>query len=358
MSIAKAVCLIACHKETANDFAVFAENLIEKEYRVQVYASGSALKRFRSYEMDAIEFDADNLSTAFELANRCSLIAAVVLTDMDHTFDIQFQEALKIQAPHILRLAYYDSREPYVSATAVKVMNTADRVLFANYRLAFNLLYKTPNQRISLPLDHRIGLGYYPTDEAMQLIEWRKKYQIRMRRQLFKEHSIEDTGQKVIVYFGGNNEDYFEKAFPTFLSFLKETDLSHFIFLIQQHPKTKKQKREELHLQNCPEGIPIILSNWEIDDAQIVADAAIYSQASMGPFLALANIPTIQVGHEIHTDILIRNKLCLTATTASEFIAALLTLENKNHICNTAKIIRELGINNHWFEILQSSLVI
>ena len=108
-------------------------------------------------------------------------------------------------------------------------------------------------------------------------------------------------------------------------------------------------------LQEYRKSIPIILSNWNTDDAQIVADAALYYQTSMGPLFALANIPAIQVGHDIYADILVRNNLCQTATTAADFAFALSKLEEHTPV-DRAIILDGLGISADWFERLKIAL--
>jgi hypothetical protein len=132
-----AICFIACHGGPADHFATFTENLTNKGYQVQVYASGPALKKLQDRRIEAIPFFLENQS-AEEVAKKCSG-AAVVITDVGNDFGEVLHKSLAEFASKSARFAYYDNPEAYVpggySSSAAKAMRVAQKVLFANANL-------------------------------------------------------------------------------------------------------------------------------------------------------------------------------------------------------------------------------
>jgi len=175
-----AVCFIACHAGPADHFSTFSQELVQKGYKVQIYAAGPALKKLQDREIkEVISFSLDNSSeeeVAIEIAKKCAN-AAVVITDVGHPFDITLQKVLASYAPKTVRLAYYDNPEPYVpggySAVAVKVMQAAEKILCANAKLAVAPIYQEPSLEIDLPFEKRIGLGYYPVSQGEKIAKRR-----------------------------------------------------------------------------------------------------------------------------------------------------------------------------------------
>jgi hypothetical protein len=372
---AAVVCFIACHGGPADHFSTFAENLTSKGYQVQIYATGDALKKFQDRNIKIVTpFSLENISeekAATELVKKCTGAAAVI-TDVGHAFDIPLQNALKNELPASLRLAYYDNPEDYVpgsySPIAAKVMLAAHGVLFANANLAKKPLYEAPLQEVPLAPEKKIGLGYYPITQAEKIAKRRESDQGQLRAQLFSNLSLPDRGQKILVYAGGNNEEYFSKALPAFLQFLKEAslqaDLSDFMFLLQQHPGAKKNNIDAQLVQKWLKEVhqealipQFYISELNSDDAQVVADGMLYYQTSMGPQFVLAGIPTIQVGHKTYEDILVKNELCATATDRSSLMRALTQLPKdvKAEPGNEA-IKQDLGISSEWANRLENAI--
>ncbi len=124
---------------------------------------------------------------------------------------------------------YYDNPEEFVpggySETANKIRAIADRTLFANANLATG--------------EKDIGIGYSPV--VNDVLEIRKMRETSDRTAFLKKHEIEDTGQKIIVYFEGANETHYTQAFPHFLDLLKEWDFSNTVLVFQQHPRALKE---------------------------------------------------------------------------------------------------------------------
>lgn len=377
--LATVICLIACHGGPADHFATFAESLAQDGYEVHVYASGPALKKFQERNIQVVmPFAADNLSQAEEvalasqIAERCSQ-ASVVLTDVGHSFDITLQKALAKEAPKVMRLAYYDNAEPYVpggySLVAAEVMQAAQRVLFANANLRDAKLYREPNKEILLSFKNRVGIGYYPLAQAEKISARRAEEGAKMRAELLTRYGLKDKKQKLLVYFGGNNEEYFTKALPAFLSFLSEgvknRSFSNEVFVVQQHPGAKASGRDRVLIEAWiskhldAQAPRIILSDGASDAMQVVADAALYYQTSMGPLFALAGIPTIQVGHETYEDVLVRGGLCTAVTSSQSLFKALAAVAPapapvSQDLRDT--IHKSLGIQEEWFTILKSAV--
>jgi hypothetical protein len=369
--LAATVCFIACHGGPADHFSTFAEDLVKKGYHVHIYATGPALEKFQDLPISSVNpFSLENISedeAAIEIAKRCAE-ANVVITDVGHTFDIKVQEALASHAADTLRLAYYDNPEPFVpggySLVAAKVMIAAQKVLFANVHLAKAPIYQTPSEEIPLASEKRVGLGYYPISHAEKIAKRRTTDHEQIRAQFFSKYLLQDKGQKVLVYVGGNNHEYFSEAFPAFLRQLSEAihqvDLSNFIVVLQQHPGAKKENLDAKFVQQWlnqhdqeVKAPRFFISELNSDDAQVVADGMLYYQTSIGPQFIFAGIPTIQVGHKTYQDVLVRNGLCSIATDANGLLDALTNIQLDVNIEAHRETIRQgLGICNDWADRL------
>lgn len=191
---------------------------------------------------------------------------------------------------------YYDNPEPYVpSGFSIKTEETikaSDHILFANRNLGKSNanIYYLPEKMIDLTNKTVRSLGYYPVIETEKLSHQRATEQVLLRTQ----HGWNNV-KHLFVYFGGNNDDYFEKTFPTFLSSLSQVEKTVFqdvLFLLHQHPTAKKHNRDGLLLQEwTPRNnhIRIDVSPLKtIDQTQIVADGALYYQTSMAPQFAFS----------------------------------------------------------------------
>ena len=371
-----AICLIACHGGPADHFATYAEALTKQGHNVQIHATGAALKKFqdRSIEVKS-PFSLDNLSQQEEdqlaqaIAKTCST-ASIVLTDVGHAFDVKIQHALSTNAAGVPCFAYYDNPEPFVpggySSTAAEVIGIAQGILFANKTLADAKIYGAPGKEMDFTDKMRFGIGYYPVAQAEKIAEKRKIEHDSSRADFLKKNDLEDTGQKVLVYFGGNNQEYFSKAFPAFLSLMSgasaQMDLGNYVIVLQQHPGAKVKNQDVLQIENwlatrCehPTMPKVIVSDFSSDQAQILADAALYYQTSMGPQFALAGIPAIQTGHETYDDILVRNKLAPSAINIEGFIDALESLEKPKEIPKQ-DLLNSLGISEDWQSALEHAL--
>lgn len=370
------IAFIACHGAPADHFATYAEVLTKQGYDVQIHAAGPALQKFQERGIDVkSSFSLDHLtpeeedSLAQAIAKTCTT-ASLVITDIGHGFDVKIQKALSIHATKTPRFSYYDNPEPFVpggySSIAAEVINVAEGILFANDTLAKAKIYSAVGKEIDFANKQRIGIGYYPISQAEKIAEKRKTDHDNMRSAFLMKNEIEDKGQKILVYFGGNNEDYF-KAFSAFLSIIEQaskyTDLKNIMVVIQQHPGAKEKNQDGKQLARWLKNVDkeakmpkIIVSDFSSDDAQILADAAFYYQTSMGPQFVLEGIPAVQIGHETYEDILVRNNLAPTITTPEGFAQVLETLEKVRKVPEKDLILRSLGIKEDWPKALEKAI--
>lgn len=379
------VCFIACHDGPASHFATYAEVLKERGYDIHIHATGPALNRFKARGVEVHSpFSLDNLSPQDEDSLAATIAIAsstahVIITDLGHLFDVKLHKALHVHAANTLRFAYYDNPEPFVpgeySPIAAEVIKVAENFLFPNANLAEATIYRMPGEEIDFTGKNRFGLGYYPVSQAKKMAEKRKSDHQKVRAEFLLNHGLEDKQQKILVYFGGNNEEYFSKALPAFLSFVAQaseldqasglTDLENTIIVMQQHPSAKLKNRDgqlieawlkEFEKQaDKPETIKkpkVIISYFTSDYAQVLADGAFYYQTSMSPQFILAGIPTVQIGHETYEDILVRNQLAPSVTHAEGLIQVIKTLgsQQKPH----ADLLNGLGIKENWADRLEN----
>ena len=89
----------------------------------------------------------------------------------------------------------------------------------------------------------------------------------------------------------------------------------------------------------------------------MIADAALYYQTSMGAQFALLGIRTIQVGHEIYEDILIRNQLAPSVTSAEGLTCELKALSSDYKQPSQEVIFDGLGICSDWLTRLEDALI-
>lgn len=357
-----ALCFIACHGGPADHFATFIQSIEKEEYDIQVCATGPALKKFQEKGITVrMPFSLDNLSTkeeeglADQIARSCAA-ASIVFTDVGHPFDVRLQRSLAKFSDQAYRIAYYDNPEVFVpggySATAMEVMGLADKVLFANANLPASFLE-------TLDQGKGIGLGYYPVQQAEKMEKRRASEGVAIRKQFLQKNGLQDQEQRIFVYFGGNNEEYFNKAFPAFLDILAKSKLDNSIVVLQQHPGAKAKNSDGNQVsvwmkENYAKGKSIIISDFSSDDAQILADVALYYQTSMSPQFVLAGIPTLQIGHEPYMDLLVRSQLSPSVTTPKEFESALVQLKQAS--VQREVIFQKLGIKSDWNQIFKRTI--
>lgn len=371
------ICCVVCHGGPADHFATFIPELQKMGAHVHVHATPGVIGKFNgiNLQIDTLNlFDASlsEKDIARNLAKKCAKVS-VLLTDLGNSFDISLQEAFKEYNPQVKRLVYYDNPESYVpggySDIANKTMQLADRVLFSNVNLARSPIYINQEKESSIPFTSRYGIGYYPTARAQEIKMNRleEKKTNSMRTQFFDQHQIEGKDKKLFVYFGGNNDEYYDFAFPAFQKFLansmKQCDLSHLVFVIHQHPAAKNSNRDWNLMKGWAEEIRkdqraprIVLSQWNSDQMQVIADCALYYQTSMAAQFALAGIPTIQIGHDTYEDILVKNKAVPSVITTDTFIETIVKGSYESSQNDLESLIEYLGIRSDYAAALMEAI--
>ncbi len=359
------VCFIACHGRPAEDFSVFAEALRLEGRDVYIIASGQAKKKFddrqikvgKSFVLDATT---DEGALAQEIAEIAST-ALIVITDLGHLFAVKIHLAIEQLPINIFHYSYYDNYNKHVpvySEVADKVMKASSGVIFANANIKSSIFEGILNY----------GIGYYPMHQAEALVKMRSANDNILRSRLFKDNGWEDKGEKILVYFGGNNEEYFNHAFPAFLKSIggmAQTHFSQLVILFQQHPGAAQEDKDRLQVTewekehgwvneagetiNAPK---IAFSIFKPEEALVVADGFLYHQTSMAPLAPLVGIPTLQIGDKPYDDLLVANKICRTAQNSEElirFVDGLNEHKSKGLDKHSYNLITEaLGYNPKW----------
>jgi hypothetical protein len=355
------VCFIVCDGGPAAHFATFATNLfVQNEIQISIYATGVALTKLKdSHLPDGIQLlpftidDSDREQQekiAVELIDSCmKQNARTIIIDIGNKFDAVFQ-TVSSETNAIRSWCYYDNPEPYVpggySIKAEETIKSSKYILFANINLA-KTIYSLPDKKIDLINKTIQGIGYYPVIEVEKLLQQRE-----IQRDTLRTENVWDKNKYLFVYFGGNNDAYFDQAFPSFLSSLSYVNkdlLQDILFLFHQHPAAKKHNRDGILLQEWltkNNHIQVVISNLRTSDqAQIVADAALYYQTSMAPQFVLLGLPTMQVGHEIYRDVLVKYNLCYTATNTTELAVGFTSMKTRNRSENEAQKSKQLIYN-------------
>ncbi|CAF1072091.1 unnamed protein product [Rotaria sp. Silwood1] len=362
------VCFIVCDGGPAGHFAAFATNLFnQNELQIIIYATEPALTKLKNShlpnDIQLLSFtveDGDRKQqeqVATQLIDNCLKQGAhSIIIDIGNKFDAIFQlvsSKRNLPTDMIRFWCYYDNPEPYVpggySIKTEETIKASQYILFANMNLAKidSIIYSLPEKSIDLTNKTVQGIGYYPVVEVEKLLQQRE-----LERDTLRVQNNWTNIKHLFVYFGGNNDVYFDQAFPTFLSNLSQIDkniIQDVLFVLHQHPAAKKQNRDGLLFQEWlskNNHIQGILSTLKTSDqAQIIADAALYYQTSMAPQFVLLGLPTMQVGHEIYHDILVKFNLCYTATNTIELAVGLTSMKERSYSSDKIQQSKELIYN-------------
>ncbi|CAF3706712.1 unnamed protein product [Rotaria sp. Silwood1] len=362
------VCFIVCDGGPAGHFAAFATNLFnQNELQIIIYATEPALTKLKNShlpnDIQLLSFtveDGDRKQqeqVATQLIDNCLKQGAhSIIIDIGNKFDAIFQSVSSkrnLPTDTIRFWCYYDNPEPYVpggySIKTEETIKASQYILFANMNLAKidSIIYSLPEKSIDLTNKTVQGIGYYPVVEVEKLLQQRE-----LERDTLRVQNNWTNIKHLFVYFGGNNDVYFDQAFPTFLSNLSQIDkniIQDVLFVLHQHPAAKKQNRDGLLFQEWlskNNHIQGILSTLKTSDqAQIIADAALYYQTSMAPQFVLLGLPTMQVGHEIYHDILVKFNLCYTATNTIELAVGLTSMKERSYSSDKIQQSKELIYN-------------
>ena len=373
------ICFVACHPAAGSHFADFYYELSRQgRVRCRMIATEKAADMLRDRSVPVEDFfygkklkvlkdlpDEEQDQLAAAVAHLCRH-ARCVITDLGQDFSAKVHAKLAERYPSILRAAYYDNPETFVpggySLAAAKGMQKAQAILFANAKLIDSAIYAEPNCPIDLRDKHRFGIGYGNTRGIEELCAKRKS----TLRSSLRSQLSPSPASPLIVYFGGANEVYYQKAFPRFLEIItraaKSRDLSAVAIVIQQHPRSILEGNRDGQLvfewkKTATEHAPqIYFSSLPFNDAVTAADLALYYQTSAAATFMLAGVPTAQIGHEPYQDVLVRNHFCPSITDEKQLIELLDHLPPEPSDELRKKVAAEAGLNPAWPEQLAAAL--
>ena len=285
--------------------------------------SGVAVNNF--YENSSENFSsfleshrAESAELARQIAKTHEMARAVIIGHGGKFPGLLF-EAFEKHAPSVKRILYIDNYESFVpgeySSLLMENIKKAQEVWFANANFVSEPIFSAKNVEADIKDKERFGVGISPLSEraVLQLVEDRKKGEVR--RDFLRANGIEDRGQKILIYLGGANAEYYEHAFPTFLRILDGLDKETTVIL-QQHPRAVKEGNRDGMLFQAWKKVSddkekrAVVSVCPSDNAIAAADVISYYQTSAILLPLAAGIPMIQVGHETYFDAGVRNSLC------------------------------------------------
>jgi hypothetical protein len=354
--------VILLHPNPARHWAQFAKEMPD-QFRILSAEAASkeldkndiAYQRFYSGGVPIVNLSSEDRSQLVsELVETC-LSANRIIIDSGHAFSVEVLKEFKKKAPAIKRVVYYDNPEPYVpgeySREMAKAIHMANAVLFANKNLVEKNLFESPCQKIDVEGKERYGLGYYPLEEITQIQKIRHSQERLVRRAIFfKQHGLEEKGQRILVYLGGANEEYYTRAFPAFVKLMQPVlgKLSPTMVVIQQHPRAATQDGNK-DIRQLPGSAPFIVSKEKDSNSLLaLADAVLYYQTSASPKFVLAGIPAIQIGHEPFQDIVVAAGFVPSVTQEEELLSALKDMEKQQANSNYEAILEKLGVDLDW----------
>jgi len=141
---------------------------------------------------------------------------------------------------------------------------------------------------------------------------------------------------------------------------VEHNNRSNIVIVFQQHPGAKQKNLDITLLQNWIDthkdfnnDLQIIFSDKSTKEMLVIADSALYYQTSMGPLFALAGIPSIQVGHKVYEDILVKEGLCFVVTHVDQWFSAISKIKIAASLEEEkASILYSLGIRPDWKDTL------
>lgn len=323
--MAEFICFIASHTGPAQHFYRFAQE-ISADRKVEIHANGAASDALRPLNSARVKHLKDS-SASFEAALEALVVkcreASMIIVDVGSEESLTIVKRLRLEFPRKNIVVYYDNPENYVpnySELAVDIMQLGSSVWTANASYESEPLLTEGELEINLPCFPPTGIGYYNKAKVEELIA-RRADSAEERAKFFEAHDLEDRGQRVVTFFGGNNSRYFDQSLPEMLSLLEkviaDTDLSKTIIVLQQHPVARREEKKDAPTiqkwykqnasnQHCPQVVVSQISSSDV--AQVVSDGALYDQTSMSIQFAWIGMKVAQVG-ECDEDILYRKKI-------------------------------------------------
>lgn len=323
--MAELICFIASHTGPAQHFYRFAQE-IAADRKVEIHAIGAAsdaLRPLNSARVKHLKDSAHSFEAGLEaLVQKCKE-ASMIIIDIGSEESLVIVKRLRLEFPGKNIVVYYDNPENYVpnySELAVEIMQLGSSVWTANASYESDPLFTEGELEIALPSFPPTGIGYYDKAKVEEL-KARRADSADERAKFFQAHDLEDRGQRIVTFFGGNNSRYFDHSLLKMLSLLEKaiavTDLSDTILVLQQHPVARREEKKDAPImqkwyeqnavnRHCPQ---VVVSKIPSSDvAQVVSDGALYDQTSMSIQFAWIGMRVAQVG-ECDEDILYRKKI-------------------------------------------------
>lgn len=305
----------------------------------------------------------------------------VAFTGVASLFDVEVHKALATHASNVQGISFYDSPDEYLpgySEIAAQVMNVSKRVLFANIDF---VNYSTPDsstvvatfpkaseQSVNTESQQVSSLGYVYTDIASKIVEKREHSHwhahqtivdvLGLNRCFPQERGAIGGQYTILPYFPEETEEQQQK-FESFLTLLKqasaEKDLSHLLILVQATPSTSERIQTAINSwkDSGNSQLPLMLvSRFDSEFSLLAADGMLYHSSPIAHQVALAGIPTIQIGSDTISDILVNKGIGSKATSAPEFIQSL----TAKHTGNQLQILLDLGFSFFWSDSLRKVL--
>jgi hypothetical protein len=364
------ICFVTAHPNPANHFVEYVQSYEEKGIDCKVIAGKNVSEKFAQVKSKVVVIDPTSLEDEELMTQIEPEIASqsIVITDIANERWIALQQNLSEKHPSIKRAVYYDNPERYVpggySELASKIIDKAQFILFANTSLVHKGIQSQKGVSIGLSQKSMIGIGYYPKSDAQKILQIKnnQKHLDKIRSSLFEKNSLSDRNQKIFVYTGGANDEYYNKAFPHFIKLVSELTRSNnsllkdTILILQQHPRAKAEGNLDANLvknflssQELPKGFSFIISDLPTTESLAIADGVFYYQTSMAAQFVFAEIPyVIQIGHDTYTDLLV--EAGFPSVTNPEQLTQILS--SKASSGNVQLLERELGIDPEWKENL------
>lgn len=362
------VCLITLHPNSAHHFAQFAQELDKAHISWQILAAenAEAILRQKKIAHKKISIwmnkkELKNLSTQEKVAiakltaKECKK-AKIVIADISEPFIAYVHHELSLVSS-AKRYIYYDNPEPYVpgeySRCFQALLNTRpDGVIFANRHLADETLFGEHQEPLECSHLDKVGLGFYPLEEAQKLKEFRENKDF-LRSKLFKKLGIRDEKQKILLYLGGANSSYFDEAFPFFLTALEESARDPFfeniLFLLQQHPRAKEESLDLYAL--FAKALPFQVFQSPLSPLEAIAcsDLTYYYQTSMVPYILLGGCPLLQVSATPFEDLGVRLNLVESVHEIASLPMMSVRAIAKAHTEVSLKVVEEeVGYQEDW----------
>lgn len=363
---------LVAHPNPANHFVEYAQIFEEQEIPYQIIAEEKVAAKFSHLGSRLRVIDSSQLNEEIFLEKLVSSVhdKSMIIMDISSELWLKFYERLDFRKSELEKCVYYDNGETVVlggySKMASKVIPLAQVILFANASLTQKSLEEEPGVPIDLSNKEKFGIGYYPIEEVQRVLQIRESGQAEnIRHCLFERYGIEDTGQKVFVYAGGANTEYYQRAFPHFIGLMKElldnreSSLENSVFILQQHPRAREDGNlDEKEMLKIRKGIEsgafsssfhFIVSDLSTVQCLSIAHGVFYHQTSMAAQFALARIPVVaQVSHEVYSDILIKSGFPFIEN--SQELSQILLKEDDIEEVSIQRVRDNLGMDLAWKE--------